>query len=370
MKIIVNQEALNKAIGVVQKAVPSRVTMPILKGILFTAKDKQLTLVANDMQIGIETSIECHVEEEGSIVIDSKLIGDIVRHIKDEVIHLVVEDNLSIHMNSVDLDISIKGYDTMEFPELPEIKTPKKILIKEKILLDMIHKTIFAAADTDYMHIINGILFEIRKNELVVAATDGRRFAIRKQKITNDDLEARFVIPGSSLKEIRKLLSLESDKSIEVLMADNHVSFMINQVKIVTRLLQGEFIKYGAIIPKDFLTHVKVDTIRLLSALDINSVLAEKVNSAVILNIESDYIEVMSQSEIGNISKKVKASVKGGPLQIAFNIRFLIDGIKAVDEKVINLLFVKGSRSPLVIKSRDLESYQYLLSPVLVSDIN
>ena len=90
------------------------------------------------------------------------------------------------------------------------------------------------------------------------------------------------------------------------------------------------------------------------------------MKSLVILNIESDHVEVTSQSEIGNISKIVKASVKGGPLQIAFNIRYLIEGIKAVDEERINLLFVKGNRSPLVIKSKDLESYQYLLSPVLI----
>ncbi len=368
MKIKVNKNEMIKAISIVQKAVPSRPSIPILKGILLIAKENNLVLTANDLQIGIETSIACEVYEGGSIVVDSKLFGDVIRHIRDDYLSFTVDDNMDIKIQNKDLDISLKGYSNQEFPDLPTLANQEGFALREHIFSDMLNQTLFAVAETEYNQIINGVLFQIADDKLTLAASDGYRFALRHQSIENmSGVTQRFVVPGHTLKEIKKLLSNDSEQYIRMAVDANHVIFIMGSTRIISRLLEGEYIKYEAIIPKSYYTHVTVETDALIDALGINSVLAEKQNSSVILNITKDYLEVRSRSEVGKISKKVRAKIEGEPLVIGFNIRYLTDGIKANNENRTRISFVKGSKSPGVITSG--AHYQYLLSPVLVSEI-
>ncbi len=367
MKIRVSKNELIKGIGIVQKAVSSRPSMPILKGILLVANDQMLTLTANDLKIGIETTLECEIENPGSIVVDSKLFGDVIRHIRDEYVSIEVND-FAVSIQNRDLDISLKGYSNQEFPDLPLLATNESIGIKEEVFLDMLNQTLFAVADNEYNQIINGVLFQLDSEELTLAASDGYRFALRKQKVENmASMSKRYVVPGSTLKEIRKLLGHDLERYIRISVDEQHIVFKMDNTRVISRLLEGEYIKYESIIPTTFYTKVSVNTEGLLDALGINSVLAEKVNSSVILSVHKDYIEIRSRSEVGKISKRVPARVEGDPLTIGFNIRYLTDGIKANNESTTKISFVKGSKSPGVITSRN--QYQYLLSPVLVSEI-
>lgn len=368
MKIKVNKNHLLHAINTVQKAVSSRPSIPILKGILVVAKEQSLTLTANDLQIGIETTLQCQVLEGGSIVVDSKLFGDVVRHIREEYLVIEVDAQHNVRIQNVDLDIHLKGYSDQEFPDLPVMTSQDSIGIKEDVFLDMLNQTLFAVADTEYSQIINGVLFQLENNSLTLAASDGYRFALRQQVVENvSDLVVRYVVPGTTLKEIKKLLSHDHDNYIRVAVDGNHVIFTMGATRIISRLLEGEYIKYESIIPSTYYTKVMVSTEALLDALGINSVLAEKLNSSVILSIDKGFVEIRSRSEVGKISKRIQAKVEGEPLTIGFNIRYLTDGIKANNEEMTKISFVKGSKSPGVITSKN--QYQYLLSPVLVSEI-
>lgn len=368
MKINVNKNKLLQAIHTVQKAVSSRPSMPILKGILIVAKDQSLTLTANDLQIGIETTLECQVFQKGSLVVDSKLFGDVVRHIREEFLTIEVDEQFSVRIQNIDLDINLKGYSDQEFPDLPMMHSNDSIGIKEDVFLDMLNQTLFAVADTEYSQIINGVLFQLNDNELTLAASDGYRFALRKQLIENmSDQNKRYVVPGTTLKEIKKLLSNDHENYIRIAVDESHVIFTMGPTRIISRLLEGEYIKYESIIPTTYFTKISVPTEALLDALGINSVLAERINSSVVLTIGKNYIEIRSRSEIGKISKRVQAKVEGEPLTIGFNIRYLMEGIKANNEDLTRISFVKGSKSPGVITSRN--QYQYLLSPVLISEI-
>lgn len=368
MKIRVNKNDMMHAIGVVQKAVSSRPSIPILKGILLVTGDSSLFMTANDLQIGIETSIPCEVHTKGAVVVDAKLLGDVVRHIRDEYLSFEVLSDLAIKIQNRDLDISLKGYNNQEFPDLPIIGVNEGFAIRENIFADMLSQTLFAVADTEFNQIINGVLFKVQDNQLTLAASDGFRFALREQSIENmNNLTTSFVVPGHTLREIRKLLG-DSDQYIKLAVDKNHVVFTMGSTRIISRLLDGEFIKYEAIMPKTYYTHVLLDSHDLLDALGINSVLASKQNSSVVLNIEKDHVEVRSQSEVGKISKKIRARVEGDPLKIGFNIRYLTDGIKANNEERTRISFVKGMKSPGVITSKD--KFKYLLLPVMVSDID
>lgn len=371
MIIRVEQRQLNHAVNIVQRAVSSKSTMPILKCILLIAKADGLILVGNDMQIGIESKIETQVLEGGSIALDSKLFGDIVRNIHDEFIQISTDENLMVNIKSNNLEVNLKGFSDMDFPKLPEINQDNLISVTENILLNMISQTVFAVADTDYMQIINGQMIEVKDNRLTMAATDTFRFALREQYYANPfGLNTRIVVPGNSLKEIRRLLDAESASSIKIALEENHALFILGHTKIVTRLLQGDFIKYDALIPRKYETELKIRKKDIIEALQITSVFAEKANSAVALRITDNNLEVFSSSEMGHISKNVPVQQTGANLEIAFNIRYLMEGLKAIGEDDLMLSFASGSRAPAVIRSLARERYEYLISPVLMSGIN
>lgn len=369
MKISVNKQDLIRGISIVQKAVSSRPSIPILKGILMVANYETLTLTANDLQIGIETSMTCATDQPGAIVVDAKLLGDVVRHIREEYLTIQVEPDLSIKIQNRDLDISIKGFSNQEFPDLPMISQNEGIAIKEKVFSKMLAQTLFAVADTEYSQIINGVLFNIEEGLLTMAASDGYRFALKEQNIESMNQENyRFVVPGHTLRELRKLLNHDGEQFIRLAVDDNHVVIVMENTRIISRLLEGEYIKYESIIPTQYFTHVLVDTDAFIDALSINSVVAAKQNSSVILKIDKDGIEIKSRSEVGKISKKLGCRVEGEPLTIGFNIRYLTEGIKANEEQLTRISFVKGSKSPGVITSK--ERYKYLISPVLVNNLD
>lgn len=371
MHIELIQSDLTKAINKVQKAISSRTTMPILKCILLIAKEGKLTLVGNNMQIGIETNINAVILEEGTIAIDSKLFGELIRNIQSETISITTNKEMIVNIKSDNLDVEIKGFSHIDFPLIPIVKEENKITILESTLAKIISETVFAVADTDYMQTINGLLIEIKDNQISMAASDSYRFVLAKEFYLNDiNINKRIIIHGSSIKEIRKLLDCDSNKKIEIILEKNHALFYIGNTKIVTRLLQGEYIKYDNLIPINFNTEIKFKKKDLLEALGITSVFADRTNNIVVLRIKNNNLEVFSNSEIGNISKNIVIEQIGMNLEIAFNIKYLTEGLKAIDEEEIIFSFVNGSRSPGVIKPNSNRSYQYLISPVMLSGIN
>jgi len=371
MIIRLQQEDLVRAIGVVQKAVAQQTTMPILKCIYLRAKQERLTLVANNMQIGIETHIPAEVIEPGTCLVDSKMFGDLVRHIKDETIELKLTPAGTLHMTCHQAKMNLKTLATDEFPMLPEVEEAKTIRLREDTCYHMLHQTLFAVADTDYMQTINGQLLEIKDDELIMAGSDGFRFALRHHPYKNlDQLAERIIIPGHSLKEIRKLLNRESDQMIHIAFEKNHAVFMIHGIKIVTRLLQGDYMKYESLIPSKFATEISVSRQGLLEALEITSVFSEKVSGDVVLSIGDHEMEIASNSEVGNISNHLKIRKRGENLKIGFNIRYLIEGLKVLEEDQVHIAFVGGSRAPAVFRSEKKGTYHYLVSPVRVSGIS
>lgn len=371
MKIRISQSGLMRGINVVQKAVPSISVMPILKGILLIAEDDSVKLVANDMQIGIETELDAEVIEPGSVVIDSKIFGDIVRKIKDEYLEIIVDKKLSINIKCKNLDMKLVGFSGSDFPQIPKVKEENIIAISENTLNEMINQTVFAVAKSEHLQVITGQLIELKEKEITMAATDGYRFALRKQYYDNDQCKSsRIIIPGDSLKEIKKLLSTDSEREIKVALEEKHALFIIDNTKVVTRLLQGDYINTDIVMPKSYETKMKLKTRELLDALEITSIFAENSNSGVILRITDDSLKVSSRADIGSIVKEVDIELEGEDLEIGFNIRYLIEGLRVIDAEEIVFSFSKGSNSPGVIKPISDVKYEYLILPVRINTYN
>lgn len=371
MKIRIRKNELMNGINVVQKAVLSRSNMSILKGILIVAENDHIRLVSNNMELGIEITMDGEVLESGSVVIDCKTLADIVRKIRDEYIEMMIDRDFKITVNCKDLKINLFGYHSVDFPELPAVKEDDYIFISQNLLSSMIRQTIFAVSKAEHLRAITGVLIEIYKNEIIMAATDGYRFALRKyydKGLRNK--EAKVIVPGNCLLEIEKLFNKESEKKpVKIYFQERYTVIHTGKAKIVTRLLQGNFINHNSVMPQNYETEIEINTADLIYALEIVSIFALNSNTGVIFDISADKLKITSKGEIGNIIKEVRIKLTGRELVIAFNISYILDMLRVIDEKQIKICFSKGSNSPAVIKPVSDISYEYLVLPIRINNI-
>lgn len=366
MKIICSQKILSSSISTVQKAVSSKTTMPILKGILIEAKEGKIKLVGNDLELGIETYIECEVTEKGSIVIDSRLFGDIVKKLPDSFIEIESDANNNITIKCEQSEFKLKGLPHEEYPKLPFVNEEEFYEINGDLLRNMIRQTVFAISQDETKPLLMGELLEIKESNISLVAIDGYRLAIRSGKIENDKGDKKVVIPGKTLSEVNRIISGEED-SVRLALTDKHALFLIDDTKIITRLLDGEFMNYNQILPKEHNTKVVVETKKVLESIERASLLAkEGKNNLVKFTIGDDVIVISSNSEIGNVHEEVNISQEGNDLEIAFNSRYLIEALKIIESHQIEIEFTTNV-SPCIIKPLDETKYTYLVLPVRIS---
>lgn len=366
MKIRCNTQDLINGINIVQKAVSSKTTMPILKGIMLKANSNKLTLTGNDLNIGIENHVETEIETEGSIVVSSKLFGEIIRKLPDETVEIFVDENNTVHINCNYSKFELIGQATDEFPSLPEVDDSDSISINRELLKNMIRQTIFATATGDTRPILTGTLMKIEDGIISMVSLDGYRLAIRMANIVGTENKSA-IIPAKTLSEVSKIISsIEDSGDININISDKHIMFNFDDIKIVSRLLEGEFIKYSQMIPKEYKSKVVVSTNQLLKSIERASLVArEGRNTSIKISISDDFMNISSNVEIGSVNEDVKINLEGDDLIIGFNPKYLSDALKVIDSEEV-VLELSSSVSPCIIKPLDNENYIYLVSAVRI----
>ena len=253
MKITCSKSNLVKGVSIVSKAVPSKTTMPILEGILIQTNDNEIKLTTYDLELGIEYTMPCDVTEQGSTVVNAMMFTEIIRKLPDTEINISVNEN---NLLTIECEGSLYKLATMnpdEFPELPKIEIENSISLEQSALKNMIRKTIFAVSTEENRPIFTGCLFEIKNNKLNVVAIDGFRLALRTINIPVPVNDFKAVIPAKTLNEVNKILS-DSFEPIKIGVSKNQAVFEMENCKIVTRILDGEFLNYSTVIPNSFAT--------------------------------------------------------------------------------------------------------------------
>ncbi|SHH99151.1 DNA polymerase III subunit beta [Clostridium grantii] len=368
MKFRCEKNKLAEAISVVQKAVSTKSPMEILHSILITAKENQLTLVGTDIDLSIETKIDAIVEEDGIIAVDSKFFGEIVRKLPNSSIKIEKKDkNINIKCEKTEFTL-LANLNVDEFPTLPDINENLVFTVNQKLLKNMIKGSIFAIAQDETRPILTGILFEIEGNTLNLVALDGYRLAFRSEFIENEN-SLTAVIPGKTLSEMSKILSDEED-NVNITFTQNHILFNLGDTKIISRLLEGEFIKYNSIIPKEYNSKITVKRTELLECIERASLMAKDGNTNLIkFDINDENIVITSNSQLGMVREELNIILQGEGLQIAFNSKYLIDVLKIIDENEISLEF-SSSVSPCLIKNNENTKFTYLVLPVRLLNSN
>lgn len=371
MKFICEKENLLLGLNAVSRTSVGRTTTPILEGILLTLKNNQLIMTTNDLEIGMEYTLDnCDAIEEGSTVVECRMFGEIIRKLPNSYITISVnEKNLLV----IECEGSIYKLSTMnaeEFPVLPNVNIEKSVHISQRMLKDMIKKTIFAVSAEENRPIFTGCLFEIKNNNMCVVAVDGFRLALRKIMMTYDG-NFSAIVPGKYLNEIIKNLQ-DNDEIIDIGIAKNQALFELKNCKIVTRLLEGEFLNYNNVIPEDRETRIKVNKSALQGAVERASIFSitasEKEKKYPIkMFVSLGSVIISCTSQVGDAKEEVIVETEGKELEIGFNPKYLLDALKVIEDEEIYMDFGTNI-SPCVIRPIADDKFTYMVLPVRLKE--
>ncbi|SHJ84778.1 DNA polymerase-3 subunit beta [Hathewaya proteolytica DSM 3090] len=366
MKISIEKNILQDAVFNAQKAIAVKTTMPILQGIYINARDNELTVIGSDKDLTIETKIAAHIEEEGSMVIDSKIFGDILRKLPNETLTIESMNENTINLTCLKSAVALIHMKGEDYPNLPKINDNNMFRIPQGLIKNMIKGTIFAIAQDESRPILTGVLFEVKDNKLNLVALDGYRVALRSEYINTDE-NIKAVIPGKTLNEVSKIL-LDDETPTNITFTPNHILFNLGNTRVISRLLEGEFIKYESIIPKEYNLRLEVNRFDILNAIERASLVGKEGNTNLVkLQIEDNTLIITSNSQLGKSREEVQIKLEGESLRIGFNSKYLIDVFKIMDEENV-IMDLSSSISPCVIKNKETDNCSYLLLPVRIME--
>ncbi|MCI8760833.1 MAG: DNA polymerase III subunit beta [Clostridia bacterium] len=371
MKIVCYKDTILKAINSVVKGVATKTTMPILEGILIQTNDKEIKLTTYDLEIGIEYVMECDVKEQGSTVVNAIMFSEIIRKLPDTEIHISINEN---NLLEIECEGSLYKLATMnpeEFPELPKIEVENSIEVDQNVLKNMIRKTIFAVSSEESRPIFTGCLFEIENNKLTLVSVDGFRLALRSIFLTKQSNDFKAVIPGKTLNEVNKIIS-DSFEPLKIGVAKNQALFEMDNCKVVTRILDGEFLNYKNVIPSNWETRVKVNKSNIqnsferISLISSSSVEKEK-KYPVKVQVDIGKVVISCTNQTGDAKEELYVSTEGKNLEAGFNPKYFLDSLKAIEDDDVYIEF-GSSISPCLIKSIENNDYTYMILPIRLKE--
>ncbi len=365
MKFTCLRSELASSVSNVQRAVSNKASIPALEGILIKAYDSKLVLSGYDLEIGITTTMDATVNEEGEIVVSAKLFSDIVRKLPEEIVCIETDERLITYITSGQADYQIVGISSNEYPDLPQFEQTENISLNAEILKNMIRQTIFAVSDNMAKPIYTGSLFEIEDKVLRIVSVDGYRMAIRQENIDSDH-NTRFVVPGKTQSEILKLIN-DDKKEVEIIVGQRHISFKIENYSIISRLIEGSFLDYKTTVPKTAQTELVMNTRLLSNAVDRMSLLtSEKIQSPVRCSITADEMKLSCSTAVGKANDILPVSTIGSEVEIGFNNKYLLDALKNSDTDEVKLV-LNGPLAPMIVKPVNSDSFIFLVVPMRLS---
>ena len=372
MKLICEKDNILKALNSVTKAVATKTTMPILEGILIQTNDNEVKFTTYDLEIGIEYVTNCEVKEQGATVVNAIMFSEIIRRLPDSEIKITLDEkNLLV----IECEGSLYKLATMnpdEFPELPQINIENSIEMEQNSLKDMIRKTIFAVSTEENRPIFTGCLFEIKNNKLNVVAVDGFRLAWKSKFLQNKINDFSAVIPGRTLNEINKIM-IDSYEPIKIGVAKNQALFEMENCKIVTRLLDGEFLNYSSVIPENWETRIRVDKNTIqncferISLISSSSIEKEK-KYPVKVNVDIGKVTISCTNQTGDAKEEMYVTTEGKNLEAGFNPKYFLDALRNIDDQEVFIDF-GTSISPCIIRPvEEGGDYIYMVLPIRMKE--
>lgn len=348
----------------VTRALTARTTNPILEGVLLEAQNGRIQLTASDERLTIVTRVPCEVEEGGRGVLPGKLFSEMVRRLPMETTELRMSDRFIFTLISGASRTNIAGQDPDLYPMLPLIEGDQEITLPQDMLRKMIQKTEFAIASDEAREVLTGAYLEIAGGDVTMVALDGFRMAYKRAKCSDVVENVSAIIPGRAIGDIGKLLNGDENAFATLSFGGNKLQIRLDMTDIFVILVDGEYINYRRILPNSFEMRVVADISGLRECIDRASLLArEGSNNLIRFHIHDNKLEIESSSQMGDAHEELEVQMEGGELNIAFNVKYMLDVVRAIDAENVEMNFT-NSLSPCVISPVGDNDYVHLILPV------
>ena len=383
MKVVCSQSELNAALQLVSRAVATRPTHPVLANVLLTADagTNRLSLTGFDLNLGIQTSLAASVETSGAITLPARLLGEIVSRLaSDSPITLATEESgEQVQLTSLSGSYQMRGLPADDYPELPMVESGMTLKLQPAGLVQALKGTLFASSADEAKQLLTGVHLRFNAKALEAAATDGHRLAVLQVEdaledaaASSDDAAEGFAVtlPARSLREVERLMSgWRSDDPVSLFCDRGQVVFLAADQMVTSRTLEGTYPNYGQLIPDGFNRTLALDRRGLIAALERIAVLADQHNNVVKFTSQPDegVVQISADAQdVGSGSESLAASLTGDAIQIAFNVRYLLDGLKAMGSDRV-VLHCNAPTTPAVLQPEgDAEAFTYLVMPVQI----
>ena len=383
MKVVCSQSELNSALQLVSRAVATRPTHPVLANVLLTADagSNRLSLTGFDLSLGIQTSLAASVETSGAITLPARLLGEIVSRLSsDSPVTLAVDDSgEQVQLTSLSGSYQMRGMSADDYPDLPMVESGMTLKLQPERLVQALKGTLFASSADEAKQLLTGVHLKFNQRALEAAATDGHRLAVLNVEDALQDVAVTdavedegfaVTLPSRSLREVERLMaSWRSDEPVSLFCDRGQVVFLAADQMVTSRTLEGTYPNYGQLIPDGFTRTFGMDRRALIAALERIAVLADQHNNVVKFSSqpEDGVVQISADAQdVGSGSESLPSNLEGDAMQIAFNVRYLLDGLKAMGSDRI-VLHCNAPTTPAVLRSEEAsEAFTYLVMPVQI----
>lgn len=366
MKINIQQQTLNSILSLTSKGITSKSVSPILKCIFLEANKNYIKLIGSDNTSSIEVKMDLEVENPSNIAIPSKLFIDIIRKLNAGIVNLELE-NLNLNIKSGDGKFKLNCMDPQEYPVFKDIDYDTTFMIDLEILKNMIEHTSFAASTDEVKKTLQGIKFEIKDNIFTMVALDLYRVAIIKKEIDfNGEIDA--IVPATTLIELLRILNGVSDEKIKISISKRNILFEFDNIKLNSLLIEGEYLNYKKVIPSSFKSYSVVKRDYLYDAVDRISLMSQDDNkNSVIFNFKDYHIKIYSEASRGSGQEIIDNKLEGDDIKIAFNPKYILDGLKVMNEEEIEIKMIDGF-NPCILSGKTELDYTYMVLPIRITE--
>ena len=370
MKFTCDRVSLVQAAASAARATSARSPVPALEGLLIEAADAGiLTISGYDLKMGIVSQTEAVVDRPGSVVLNARLFGDIIRRLPGDEVTITVGASNNTNITSGVSSFDIVGSPAEDYPSLPTADGQTSIEIDGHVLRDIISQTIFAISDNDTRPVLTGALIETESDCVTIVAHDRFRVALRREKLMSASAEKMsFIVPGTALAEAERIAA-NCEDAVEIIVGEKHVIFRLGGTLLISRRLEGEFLNYRNSIPTTHKYELSVSRREIMDAVErVSLIISDKVKSPVRCTFGDGTLELLSASAHGTARDECAVNGDGEKLEIGFNNRYLLDALKAAPADELRICLSAAEKPCIIVPNgADDDSFTYMVLPVRLS---
>jgi DNA polymerase III subunit beta len=369
MKFTITREKLQEGLLAVVSAVPTKTTLPVLSNILIEARKDGIRFSGTDLDISVATTVPAEVDEEGAITLPAKKLSDIARELPSSSVRLSSAGEQRVQLECGKSRFRLLGLPKDEFPSFPQVKFDGAWRVPAKELHKLIGHVAFAVSTEESRPILNGVLWELRKDRMRMVATNGHRLARMEINIEGSGTQADLIVPPKALEQIRRLFP--ADQDVEIARSENHLGFRAGGTQVFTRLIEGPYPNYEQVIPRENDKFATVDKVAMSSALRRMSIVASDQTHRIRLSFSGGNLKFSVQTpDLGEAQDEMPVTYEGDQLEIGFNAAYLLEILKYMPTDEVRFTFKAPERAATAepVGWDDTASYMALVMPLRLVD--